>query len=192
MTKNKMKIIFGLGNPGTKYQNTRHNAGVIFVDKLREVLGWDTLYQSKNWEYREEFEAETCDVVSGGSLRFLLVKPMTFMNLTGRSARRIVKKYALDVSADFVLVHDDLDIEVGKFKIQVGVSPKSHKGVRSVESALLKKEFLRVRIGVDSRQGDRSVTSDEYVLQKFEQSELELLDEAIVSAIKLLRMTTGV
>ncbi len=181
-----MKVIFGLGNPGQKYTKTRHNAGFMFVDEFAEFLGWNRL-EVRDWELRKGFEAEVREVYAGGLLKMLLVKPETFMNDTGRSAMQIVKKYNVDVERDFILVHDDLDIETGLFKIQVATAPKDHKGVKSVEMLLGDKNFLRIRLGVDSRRGDRSIPGDEYVLEKFSKEDEELIRTAIADASKQLR-----
>lgn len=182
-----MKIIAGLGNPGKKYESSRHNAGFKFVDKMSEYLGWDTFYEVGDWHSDKDSPfVERC-ARSGGKLRVLFIKPMTFMNLSGSGVRRAIETYKIMPSDDLILVHDDLDIELGKFKIQRAVSPKNHNGVRSVEMAIEKTDFLRVRLGVDSRGGNRSVPPEEYVLQKMTEDELHLLDETIDEAVKQLR-----
>ncbi len=182
-----MKVIFGLGNPGKKYENTRHNSGFMFMDAMREFLGWDQFYDVGDWERERDLQADICEAKAGNDVKMLLVKPVTFMNRTGESARRIEKRLGVDIDRDFVLVHDDLDLKFGKIKIQRGVSPKCHRGVDSVEKSLSKKDFWRVRIGVDSREGDRSMEPDDYVLMKMKEDEVELMKESLSDGVKLLR-----
>ncbi|MBN1618799.1 aminoacyl-tRNA hydrolase [Candidatus Dojkabacteria bacterium] len=182
-----MKIILGLGNIGQKYENTRHNAGFLFVNELRNFLGNDTLHDVKDWKYDEKYLSEICEAKSGESSRIILAKPSTLMNRSGLAALRLVSYFNIDADKDFILVHDDLDLELGKFKIQRSVAPKKHNGVNDVELKLLKKEFFRVRLGVDSRLGDRTIPGDAYVLSKFSEEELAVLHKVIGEAIKSLR-----
>lgn len=163
-----MKLIVGLGNIGKEYVNTRHNVGFMVVDKL--LAGQVARPDSK-------FEAEMCKV---GEM--LLCKPTTFMNESGRAVRKIMDFYKLNVK-DLVVIHDDLDIEFGEYKIQLGVGPKVHNGVNSVEQTLGSKDFLRLRIGINNRnKNDFGGTGADYVLSRFtseEQEELvDILDES--------------
>ena len=170
-----MRVILGLGNPGVEYTNTRHNAGVIFVDylstKLNSPYGWR---REKN---KMIFKSD----------KFILIKTAdTFMNESGNLIAN--SPYQL---ADFCLAHDDLDIKLGEYKIQTGIGPKLHNGIESVERTLGDTNFERIRIGVDNRAqgtGDpaRSASStagaggriqgEEYVLQKFSAEERETLE----------------
>ena len=163
-----MKLIVGLGNIGKEYENTRHNVGFLAVDKL--LAGKETRSDTK-------FEAEICKV---GDM--LLCKPTTFMNESGRAVRKIMDFYKLSVN-DVVIIHDDLDIDFGEYKIQKGVGPKVHNGVNSVEQYLGGKDFLRLRVGINNR--DKNTfggSGSDYVLSRFtteEQEEItDLLDEA--------------
>ncbi|MBN2101160.1 aminoacyl-tRNA hydrolase [Candidatus Dojkabacteria bacterium] len=182
-----MKVVFGLGNPGEKYANTRHNAGFFFVDKLREFMGWDKFWDVGQWQLDKYLNSEVCTARSESENKLVLVKPVTFMNKSGIAAKQIVARYGISLKDEFVLVHDDLDIELGSYKIHTGVSPKQHNGVRSVENMLGSSNFLRVRIGIDSRSGDRTIPSDDYVLMKMSDSEVEILEEAVIAAVKSLR-----
>lgn len=182
-----MKIIIGLGNPGNKYQNTRHNAGYMFVDALREFLGWDKYWDVKDWEDDNDLKSWICKISGASDNRVLLVKPMVFMNESGVSAKLVLAKYNIDIKKDLVLVHDDLDIELGRYKIQKQVAPRDHKGVRNVEMMIERTDFMRVRIGVDNREGDRSVPSDEYVIAKMAENEVELLNQSVSDAVKAFR-----
>lgn len=182
-----MKVIIGLGNPGSKYLNTRHNAGFMFVGNFRKFLGWDQYWDVGDWQVNEDVKSKICLLKGRGSKKMLLVKPVTFMNQSGLAVNRIISRFDVDVEKELVVVHDDLDIELGRHKIQKGISPKDHKGIKSVEAILERKNFLRVRIGVDSRVGDRSIPGDEYVLKKMNADEMLILNESIAAAVKALR-----
>ena len=182
-----MKVIIGLGNPGSKYEGTRHNAGYLFVDKMREYLGWDKGYDVGDWKVKKNLKSLICELRTEGGSKILLVKPLTFMNLSGESVQKVVSMYKLDVEKDTILVHDDLDLRIGMHKIQSGKSPKVHNGVNSVEKHLSKSEFLRVRMGVDSRENVKDVSGEDYVLMKMNKEENETLSQSISSAIKELR-----
>ena len=172
-----MYLIVGLGNPGEDYEKTRHNAGFLFVNKLagKEKFSVD---QKKEAEMLKKGE-------------MILAKPFTFMNDSGRSVRKIVDFYKLPVEK-VVIVHDDLDIAFGEYKIQKEVGPKVHNGLKSVEQYLGRKDFLRVRIGIDNRQPDVSYgTGADYVLSKMSKDELKEIDETIEEIVKDLAETLG-
>ncbi|KKS64468.1 MAG: Peptidyl-tRNA hydrolase [Candidatus Collierbacteria bacterium GW2011_GWF2_42_51] len=160
-----MYLIVGLGNPGENYEKTRHNAGFLFINKL---AGKD------KFEVDRKQEAE---VMKRGKL--ILVKPFTL----------IMDFYKLSVE-NVVVVHDDLDIAFGEFKIQKEVGPKVHNGLKSVEQYLGRNDFLRVRIGIDNRQPGMSYgTGADYVLSKMSKEELKELDGVMDEAIKELTET---
>lgn len=153
-----MKCIVGLGNPGEKYKNNRHNIGQMFIDYLIEKLS------KKGEPFVEEKKLQ---VVSYKLQDIVLAKPLTFMNLSGQAVKRLVTSYKLQVTSDLIVVHDDLDIPLGKFKIQKGVGPLLHNGLESIEKAIGTKEFLRIRIGVDNRPLENRIDGETYVLQNF-------------------------
>ena len=162
-----MKIVVGLGNPGKEYQNNRHNVGFMVVERLAE-MGWET-----------KFGAEVSRV--GDTL---LVKPQFFMNKSGEVVAKIINFYKVDLSGLFV-IHDDLDIRLGDFKIQFGVGPKVHYGINSIEGSLGSMGFWRVRIGVDNRPvGEARTPGDEYVLADFSDEEKIIVDGVIEKAVK--------
>lgn len=181
-----MKLIVGLGNPGEEYVDTPHNAGFRFVDSLREFLGWDTLHEVSSWTFDKYMMAEICKIKVQGDVRTILAKPQTFMNRSGMSVSKLIRDYEINDNKSFVLVHDDLDIKLGEFKIQRGTSPKGHKGVESVHNFVNKRDFLRIRLGIDGRD-DRPIPGEDYVLMKYDKDQLVLLDETISEAIKMLR-----
>jgi len=172
-----MKLIVGLGNPNVEYKKTRHNAGFMFVDKLVE---------KEQFFLDKKKEAEILILKN-----YILVKPQTFMNDSGRAVRKIMDFYKLGV-ADVIVVHDDLDIAFGEFKIQKEKGPKVHNGVRSVERCIGETDFWRVRIGIDNRQPNVNYgTGADYVLSKLSKAELMELDEVVNGAQKELAETLG-
>lgn len=145
------KLIIGLGNPGALYKSNRHNVGYMFIDKA-------LISKSK--------------VLNNLKVQ----KTDTFMNESGRCVKKFVKSHEVQTTNLYV-VHDDLDIPLGKFKIQFGVGPKVHNGLDSVEQELGTKDFWRVRIGVDNRVSDNRIPGEQYVLQDFASEELEILND---------------
>lgn len=165
----QMRLIVGLGNPGEKYKNTRHNAGFRLIDKLAE---------GKNFSMNKKFEAEILEKDG-----YLLVKPQTFMNDSGRSVRKMVDFYKLS-PGDVTVVHDDLDLDLGQRKMQLGVGPKVHNGINSVEESLGDKNFWRVRLGVDNRKTMvTSLSGADYVLENFGREEQKIMEKTIEEAM---------
>lgn len=164
-----MLLIAGLGNPGEKYKKTRHNVGFMFVDYVLSEVS-----PSPSWKFDAYTKAE---ITKTNSMRLhaILAKPQTFMNRSGESIRSIAKNNSLSPT-DILVAHDDLDLELGNFKIQLGVGPKKHNGLSSIQDHLHTPDFWRIRIGVDNRNGDRSLSGEEYVLQNFTNEELILLN----------------
>ncbi|GAB4160151.1 MAG: aminoacyl-tRNA hydrolase [Candidatus Dojkabacteria bacterium] len=183
-----MYLFVGLGNIGEKYQRTPHNVGFMFVDKLFDYFGYDRLFSVDDWKVDKEFEAEMAWVRAGGEQRALLVKPTTFMNASGRSVGKLVRKFNIDVPTGLVLAHDDLDIPLSKYKIQIGTAPKGHNGVNHVEMMVGNKNFYRIRLGVDNRYGETAnIPGEDYVLRKMEKDYELVLNETLDDAVKSLR-----
>lgn len=174
--KNIMKkTIFGLGNPGEEYQNTRHNAGFLFVIYLRKKLGLS------NFSFNKKLQAEV-----SVSRDMILAKPQTFMNLSGEAVKKTLsyfyddfKEAALqhELLNNLYIAHDDLDLELGQYKIQQGVGPKQHNGLLSIYQALGTENFWHVRIGIDDRGGVRTMPPDKYVLQRLSESRVLNLEK---------------
>jgi PTH1 family peptidyl-tRNA hydrolase len=152
-----MTAIMGLGNPGKKYSNTRHNVGFMVVDELA----------------KENLEG------------FILAKSETFMNLSGRAVKKIIKNYKLQ-SQNLIIIHDDIDIPIGEFKIQKGRGAAGHKGVQSIIKELTSKDFWRVRIGVCPQRG-KPKNIERFVLQSFTKEEKNILKKNIPHIIDLLK-----
>lgn len=146
-----MKLIVCLGNPGNAYVNTRHNAGFLVADTLQDLK-------------------LPKDVV--------LKKSDAFMNESGSFVKKLTDTYHL-LPGDLYIIHDDLDIKLGEYKIQFGKGPKDHNGILDIEDKLGTKDFWRVRVGVDNRPLDNKPMGEEYVLQNFSSEEKEILSETI-------------
>ncbi|EKE14986.1 MAG: hypothetical protein ACD_12C00207G0004 [uncultured bacterium] len=155
-----MILIVGLGNPGPKYQNNRHNVGHVFVDYVLEN-------QSAGWR-----------------TKFKIIKTDCFMNISGVFVKKLISHYPLVPSPQsLIIIHDDLDIPFGKFHIQFASGPQLHNGLESIEQHLKTKDFWRVRIGVDNRPIDRRIPGETYALQNFLPNEKKLLETEIFSKI---------
>ncbi len=146
-----MLLIVGLGNPGIKYQNNRHNVGHMFVDYL----------------IKEKIKA---------------VKTDCFMNVSGIFVNKLIRNLKLETK-NLIIIHDDLDIPLGKFHIQFASGPQLHNGLESIEQHLKTKDFWRIRIGVDNRLPDRKIPGETYTLQNFSVDEKKLLETEIFPKI---------
>jgi peptidyl-tRNA hydrolase, PTH1 family len=162
-----MLVLVGLGNPGKEYEKTRHNAGFELIDVLAKKVPALTAQKPL-----KKFDAEL--VLTP---HLTTVKPLTFMNDSGVPVRQVLNYYAqfkqeprLALEQLYV-AHDDLDIQLGAFKIQFGKGPKVHNGLLSLYQHLGSDQFWHVRLGVDNRAGDRSMPGHAYVLQQFRASE---------------------
>jgi len=174
-----MKIIVGLGNPGKEFLNTRHNVGFMVVNRLAEKL----TSELKTFKLNKKFKSEVWQTAD-----FLLVKPQTFMNDSGLAVAKILRFYKAS-PADLYLVHDDLDIKLGEYKLQQGKGPRQHKGILSVENSLALKEFWRMRVGVENRgqdYDDYDVAGQDYVLAKFSLAEKKILDQVLNKVVSQL------
>ena len=164
-----MKIVAGLGNPGDRYKETRHNIGFHVLDEL--ACRWNC----PPWKHR--YEAEVSEHRAIGPV--LLVKPQTFMNLSGVAVREAAKFYKAP-STDIIVVHDDLDLAVGRLRIRERGGSGGHRGIESILVELGTDEFVRVRFGV-GRPPDGWESAD-YVLGKFLPAEHEGVRAAVIKA----------
>jgi PTH1 family peptidyl-tRNA hydrolase len=165
-----MKLVVGLGNPGPKHAGTRHNIGFDVVDYLAAAPGVG--------KWRSRFEALVTDTVEGAA-QVLLMKPDTFMNLSGRAVRAAVDFYKLP-AADLLVVCDDIALPLGKLRARAKGSDGGQKGLRSIEQQLATQEYARLRIGVGSP-GEHLDAAD-YVLSRFRPAERTAVGEAIAQA----------
>jgi peptidyl-tRNA hydrolase, PTH1 family len=179
-----MKIIVGLGNPGKQFLNTKHNAGFLFLNALREKFLYQEGIHVTDWRVEDAFQSEISFLKEGTKIIAVFVKPQTFMNNSGEAVAKIVKKLEIEeLRENMILVHDDLDIPLGEYKIQQGKAPSGHNGVNSVEDRLGTNDFKRVRIGIENRE-NRNIPGEDYVVTKFSKDEKVIIDEAIQKAIQ--------
>lgn len=178
-----MKLIVGLGNPGEKYKNNRHNVGFQVVDRLRS-----TVYGQTAWEEEKKLFAVVC---RPSTVDVILAKPQTFMNDSGKAVKALVKWFKVKPD-DLYVVHDDLDIPLGKYKIQKGKGPKDHNGIIAVNRELGTKDYWRVRVGVDNRNPENRVSGEQYTLEDFTEEEREVILEVIKTVVKTLRLSVAV
>lgn len=164
-----MKILVGLGNPGNTYKNNRHNVGYMLIDYLLEKFQKRYKLQVTSYKNNE------LQLISYKLQDLILAKPLTFMNQSGLAVKQLIKSYKLQVTSYMIVVHDDLDIPLGKFKIQKGVGPQLHNGIESIEKALGTKDFWRVRIGIDNRSTNHWIDGETYVLQNFKSDEKKII-----------------
>lgn len=163
-----MKIIIGLGNPGTEYKKTRHNAGFLFVDALR------TFYDFPDFTHNSTFDALLSEGFSPQKTKIILVKPQKFMNLSGCTVSTIMNYYKIS-HEDLIIAHDDLDIEIGNYKISHNIRAAGHNGVQNIIELLDTQEFTRIRIGIERVGGKKErgeISGKNFVLQNFTPQEL--------------------
>ncbi|MFH0773797.1 MAG: aminoacyl-tRNA hydrolase [bacterium] len=177
-----MKLIVGLGNPGEKYEKNRHNVGFMFVDYFLNDLIQQKTYTSEEFKKDKYLLSEIATVhgIQNTSHDFILAKPQTYMNKSGDAVRKLLERYPSSnqslTTSHLIVVHDDLDIPLGKFKIQLQ-GPKLHNGLASIQDKLRTMDFLRIRIGVDNRVPENRMNGEEYVLQNFAGEERSQLPE---------------
>jgi len=153
-----MILIVGLGNPGKKYEKTRHNVGFRVVDALKKSL---------------DFARD----------KLILLKPQTFMNQSGKAVKSLMAYYKLPL-ANLWIIHDDIDLPLGAIRVSQNVGSAGHKGVESIIKALGTKDFLRFRIGIGHEQKE---DAENFVLKKFTKKEEKILERVIKEAIEIIK-----
>ncbi|HMQ01800.1 MAG TPA: aminoacyl-tRNA hydrolase [Candidatus Doudnabacteria bacterium] len=187
-----MKIVVGLGNPGTKYEQTRHNAGFLALDffmKDRDVIACQSKFKAQICEYQftpvPSLTRKGGDEVAG-VVKVFLVKPQNYMNLSGQVVREITSFYKVDFSKDLLVIHDEVDLPFGTLRETNSSSAAGHNGVQNLIDELGTKNFARIRIGVESREQNSPLPTDEFVLQKFTGEELKTLPEKVFPEVNKL------
>lgn len=165
-----MKLIVGLGNIGNKYTFTRHNAGFMLVDSVA---------LNNDLSFRENSRLKCLMTnLRNGVDDYLLIKPTTFMNLSGEAVRAVMDYYKIPVN-DVLIVYDDLSLEIGKIRFRANGSDGGHNGIKSVIQHLGTKDVARLKIGIGPQP---NIPSEVFVLQNFTKEELETLKGAIIKA----------
>jgi PTH1 family peptidyl-tRNA hydrolase len=170
-----VKVIVGLGNPGSKYHGTRHNVGFAVIDSLAAASGVG--------RFLDRFQAEIAEWMVEGE-KVLLVKPTTFMNLCGRSVRQVVDFYQLPLE-DLLIVCDDVNLPLGKLRFRARGSPGGHNGLRDIQSHLGTSDYARLRIGVDAPGQENMI---DHVLSRFKPGERAVIDDAVALAAQAVEV----
>ena len=169
-----MKVIAGLGNPGAQYANTPHSIGFEVVDAIAREIGAE-------WKASASFKGELATGMFAGQ-KVLLLKPMTYMNLSGDSVAPVVR-YHNATSADLLVISDDIDLPVGRLRIRVGGSAGGHNGLKSVIERVGTPLFTRLRLGVGRDARDRAQVIG-HVLGKFDPASRTVMDEVVKAAVQ--------
>ena len=172
-----MKFLVGLGNPEPKYSNNRHNLGYMTIDAINAVM--KTKYTRKSPTFSQKFLQS---IVFDYTPFVFLAKPMKYMNDSGVAVKKLVESYQID-PRNLYIIHDDLDIPLGEYKIQMGIGPKVHNGINSIEEELGTKNFGRIRIGIENRDPENRAKGENYVLGNFTEEEKRIINWTIQKLI---------
>ena len=169
-----MKLVVGLGNPGGEYRKTRHNIGFIFLNSFlsKENISLD----------KKKFNGYYIDYVSNKGNKAILLEPQTYMNLSGDSIVEFARYFKID-NENILIIHDDLDLELGKVRIRAKGSSGGHNGLKSIIARLGNENFKRVRIGIGK---DSNIPVIDYVLGKFNEEDMKILDEKMILVNKVI------
>lgn len=184
-----MKVVVGLGNPGDKYKNIRHNLGFMVVDELIKKLEagrWEV--GDRNWKMEQKFKAEILKLEE-----LILAKPQTFMNMSGLAVKLLTTYYKL-LPTNVIIIHDELDLPLGKIKVRMGGAAAGHHGVESIINNLGTDQFIRVRLGIGNlrtQSGEhkgQTISAEKFVLEPFLHSEKPKVKHMIKQAVKALSL----
>jgi peptidyl-tRNA hydrolase, PTH1 family len=165
-----MYLILGLGNPGKRYQYTRHNIGFMVLEKI--AARWEVDLKQKSFD-----ALWNRGKIAG--INVLLAMPQTYMNLSGNAASKLLAYFKVDIS-NLIVIHDDLDLPFGKLRLKTGGGDAGHKGLKSITTCLGSADFMRVRIGI-GKPSDW-IPVEDYVLQRFDSGETDLLRQTVCLA----------
>jgi PTH1 family peptidyl-tRNA hydrolase len=170
-------LVVGLGNPGNDYEGTRHNIGVEVIHELVERYG-GALKSSR--------EAAHADELRIGENRVAVAFPQTYMNKSGESVGMLVRRYGIEDLDKLVVVHDELDLEPGRFKVKIGGGLAGHNGLKSIRDHLKSTDFVRLRIGVGK--APSRIRGADWVLKRPGKDDRALLDEVVETAADAVEM----
>lgn len=162
-----MKLIVGLGNPGKQYKNTRHNIGYLMLDELAKR---ENVKFSKKMKFKGQFIQTIIK-----NEQVILLKPITFMNLSGQSVQLVKKFYNIN-DEDILVIYDDLDLPTGKIRFKQKGSSGGHKGIKSIISCINSQDFHRLKIGIDR---DDNIPVVDYVVGKFTKDQIDNIAKVI-------------
>ena len=173
-----MYIVVGLGNPEKKYENTRHNVGFITIDKIADKYGIDII--------ENKFKALIGRGIIGGK-KVILVKPLTYMNLSGEAVRAVADYFKVDYETEICIIYDDTSMDVGKLRIRKKGSAGGHNGIKSIIAHLGSDVFVRAKIGIGEKPPHFDLA--DYVLGQLTAEDHKLIDETaakVADAIEML------
>ncbi len=178
-----MILVVGLGNPEKKYEETRHNIGFRVLDVFAKEVKAD-------FKISEKFNSEIAESTltfpgEKKHAKVLLIKPQTYMNNSGDAVSKVVNFYKLRTEDQIIIIHDDLDIELGKIRIRLSGSSAGQKGIQSIIDKIGTDKFIRFRIGIKP-EGGQLKPAEKFVLEKFTTTEKRVISEKINETVKLL------
>lgn len=154
-----MKLIVGLGNPGKEYENTRHNIGFMVLDSYLGEVKWSSKFNGLYYE----------TLIKGE--KYIFLKPQSYMNLSGGVVRKYVDYFKVNIE-DILVIHDDLDLEVGKIRIKINSASGGHNGIKDIIASLHTDAFARIKVGVSN---NKSMDTKDYVLGSFSKKDMNLI-----------------
>ena len=173
-----MKIIVGLGNPGEKYEKTRHNVGFMAVDF---VLHYGDVFMTEKPSH--EFKCEMHTWGEDGK-KLIFLKPQTYMNDSGQALKLILNFYKINIAEDLLVIHDDVDFPLGTIRLTSDSSAGGHNGVQSIINEMGTQNFKRLRVGVETRASRTDLPTDAFVLQNFTDDELKTMKEIVLPQVR--------
>lgn len=174
-----MFLIIGLGNPGKKYEKTRHSIGHKVANTANSK--WQIAYGFSSWKKSLKFEAEISEGKIG-SEKIILAKPLTYMNQSGRAVQKIASYYKINSENTFI-IQDDIDLKIGRLRLSKESGSGGHRGVQSIIDALGTKNFIRFRIGIEPESGHPD-NAEKFVLEKFSKEESTAIKKIIKKTIE--------
>lgn len=170
-----MKLIVGLGNPGKNYHNTRHNIGFMFLDEIAS---------KENLKFKLDTKLK-CEIaeMKVKNEKILLIKPQTYMNLSGQSVYAVCKYYNIELN-DILVIQDDLDLELGKLRFRAKGSSGGHKGIQNIIDQFGSNEFKRLKVGISKVEAKDTI---DYVLGRFGKTEMNVLNEFLEESYEMIR-----
>jgi PTH1 family peptidyl-tRNA hydrolase len=185
-----MKIIVGLGNPGKEYENTRHNAGYLFIDALASNKELASVDENSELKTDKKFKASVAKIKHKGE-DIILVKPETFMNSSGQAVQAILSFYKAETK-DLIVASDDIDLPIGVVRVRNEGGSAGQKGLQNIIDSVGNDKFVRFRIGISGdRENKNTEETAEYVLSQFSKREKPLIDNSIKEATAYLLTYLG-
>ncbi len=170
-----MILITGLGNPGRKYEKTRHNVGFRVIDELTKEEKWKESKKANCLYLKKQIAGKTIE----------LIKPLTFMNNSGKCVRYIKRKHCIEPK-DMIIIHDDIDLPLETIRVSQNISSAGHKGVQSIIDELGTKNFTRIRIGIQPKIG-KPQDVEKFVLEKFTKEEEKIIKQVIEQTVEIIK-----